>query len=60
MRSDLPQATVADLEQAGAALILERPEPGIDPATGNVTGDVVTRMRVPLAVLREWLKKEGA
>ena len=57
-------ATVADLQRAGSALLLETrcPSEVLDPATGETRDDgpvKTTTMRVPLSVLREWLKGDA-
>ena len=49
---ELPKATRADLDRAGAAIVLLRPT-GANPATG--AAETIETMRVPLTVLREWL-----
>ena len=56
-------ATVADLQRAGSALLLETrcPSEVLDPATGATRDDGPVKtmlLRVPLSLLREWLKAE--
>ena len=52
--NELPLATLADLEREGATVILLVPVTVPD----EVGPVVVEEMRMPLSVLREWLKSE--
>ena len=51
-----PEATRADLEREGAYLVLRSMRDEPTPSGGTVT--VMQDFRVPLALLREWLKAE--
>ena len=57
---DYDVATLADLRQNGSALLLTArcPKQEIDPETGEERDGPVeeTTLRVPMSVLREWLK----
>ena len=52
MENGLPTATVEDLKRAGAVLLLEAP------ISNALIGDAIETMRVPMSVLREWLREE--